>query len=183
MPGKIALSSGLVSDLIFHRYEDHKAPDVPMQNGTRFGISGTRFWISYRNAGAWRDPHINISNNTSGIRIHADDFCKSELPSQCVLVAEPNYVSNGNVPFSSMPLTANEQVRTSELAPGLPEVVDYSLYFFESFEWINGVVYSFEVSTLCGSTKQQVVRRDVLDALFSALNSGVDGSLISKIGS
>lgn len=82
-----------------------------------------------------------------------------------------------------MPLAADEQVWTCKLAPGLPNVANLSLHLLRPPEGVSGVIECLEVSTLCGSTKQQGVWSDVLDAVFSALDSSIDRPFVGKVGS
>jgi hypothetical protein len=82
-----------------------------------------------------------------------------------------------------MPLAADEQVWTCKLTPGLPKVANMSLHLLQPLEGVRAVVECLEISTLCGSTKQQGVRGDVLDAVFTALDSGVDRPFVGKVGS
>lgn len=77
-----------------------------------------------------------------------------------------------------MPLAADEQVRTYQLAPGLPKVVNLGLYFPQPFEGVGAVVECFEISTVHGPTKQQGVWSNVLYAVFAALDSSVDRPLV-----
>lgn len=110
---------------------------------------------------AWRDLNIDISYDTFRVRIHADDSPKLELSSKCILVTQPDYVSNGDVSFCGVPFASHKQIWTSELTPGLPDVVDLGLYLSQSFVRISGEVERLEITALRSLTKQERVRCDV----------------------
>ena len=134
-----------ILSLLFNRKKDDQSSHIPAENGHRDPLQASPgslsacvpcAWLHDWNRVAWKGPHIYISDDSSLVSINTDYPGQFVLTPQGILVSQPDHISHCNVLLSCVPLAPYEQVRTSQLAPLLPEFADLCLCGLESLVWV-----------------------------------------------
>lgn len=102
--------------------------------------------------------------------IYTFTHLREELTSQGILITKPDDISNSNISFSGIPLWPSEDIWTSELGPGLPEIFHLSLNLLKALVWIFVEIKWFEVAALRHPPEKKcLVSRTEFDLLNSEL--------------
>ncbi|MEQ2227475.1 hypothetical protein ILYODFUR_038038 [Ilyodon furcidens] len=93
--------------------------------------------------------NIHIPHNASGVWVDTDDPPKLKVTSQCILITQPNNVSDCDISLCGVPFTSDKEIRSSKLAPGPPKLVNLVLHFLKSFIGITCEVKTFPLDDAC----------------------------------